>query len=329
MPLVNTASTLKDLPAPPEGKAGWPWTEGSEPLLKKMPDGLEWPRISIVTPNYNYGHFLEETIRSVLLQGYPNLEYIILDGGSTDNSLEIIKKYEPWLAYWVSEKDKGQANAINSAIDLVKGHWFNWLNSDDILMPNSLNTLIEVSQLADDAQWITGGRVYIDEFGKMVDISIPWRIDPSVVGLGAIDFPQDATFIKLSFLRENNIKIQEQLNNVFDSMLYWQLYQLEKPILTSAIFSAMRLHGAQKTFNNEVLHKEYVENLLPLIKKLPLLSQIFGRLLKTRFHDLVKGILYTFISYGWMPECSKWESVVFNHKESKFYRTKAINALLK
>ena len=131
MPILNTALTLKDLPPSPPEKTGWPWTEQTEPLPPRMPDGSEWPRISIVTPSYNQGEFIEETIRSVLLQGYPNLEYIIIDGGSKDNSIELIKKYEKYLAYLVSEPDKGQSHAINKGFRRATGVLVGWQNSDD------------------------------------------------------------------------------------------------------------------------------------------------------------------------------------------------------
>ena len=89
------------------------------------------PKISIVTPSFNQAEFLEQTIESVLSQGYPNLEYFVMDGGSNDRSVEIIKKYESHLAGWVSEKDRGQSHAINKGLNLSTGDVFNWLNSDD------------------------------------------------------------------------------------------------------------------------------------------------------------------------------------------------------
>jgi glycosyltransferase involved in cell wall biosynthesis len=103
-----------------------------------MPDGQPWPKISIVTPSYNQGQFLEKTIRSVLLQAYPNLEYVVIDGGSTDQSIELIKRYAPWISGWVSEPDRGQAHAINKGFSQVTGEILAWLNSDDYYMPGAL-----------------------------------------------------------------------------------------------------------------------------------------------------------------------------------------------
>ena len=102
------------------------------------------PKISIITPSFNQGQYIEETILSVLGQGYPNLEYIIIDGGSTDNSVEIIKKYEKNLKYWISEQDKGQSNAINKGFSLASGEILGWLNSDDMYLPGVLYYLSKI-----------------------------------------------------------------------------------------------------------------------------------------------------------------------------------------
>ena len=129
---------LSELPKAPSGKTGWPWTEESRRLPVLRYEGDPWPRISVITPSFNQGEFIEETIRSVLLQDYPDLEYLILDGGSTDNSIEIIKRYSTWLTYWVSEPDSGQSDAINRGLKRASGDFCTWINSDDMLCKNAL-----------------------------------------------------------------------------------------------------------------------------------------------------------------------------------------------
>jgi GT2 family glycosyltransferase len=132
---------LRDLPPPPPGKVGWPWTEESTASLPPaMPDGRPWPRITVVTPSFNQAAYVEATLRSALLQGYPDLEYLVLDGGSTDGSVEVVKKYEPWLSYWFSGPDGGQSAAINRGLRLGTGLFATWINSDDMLCRDALVT---------------------------------------------------------------------------------------------------------------------------------------------------------------------------------------------
>ncbi len=157
---INSSDILK-ISNP--GKNGWPWTDSSLSLAPTLPDGQPWPKISIVTPSFNQAHFLEETIRSVLLQGYPNLEYFIIDGGSTDESVGIIKKYEPWLTFWISEKDAGQSQAINKGFQHATGVIGGWLSSDDIYLPGTLSKVALVWHDCEDQSFmITGNKLIAD-----------------------------------------------------------------------------------------------------------------------------------------------------------------------
>lgn len=125
------------------------------------------PKISIVTPSYNQGQYLEKTIRSVLDQNYPNLEYLIIDGGSTDNSVEIIKRYEKKLKYWASEPDQGQSHAINKGFALAEGEIFGWLNSDDCLTEHALEAVAEMYHHNPSAGAYVGAGEFVDIKGRV------------------------------------------------------------------------------------------------------------------------------------------------------------------
>lgn len=141
LPHMTPCPRLTTLPKPNSAKTGWPWTEETPPLPQAMPCGNPWPSISIVTPTFQHGEFLEEAIRSVLLQGYPNLQYLVVDGGSTDNTIDVLRKYDRWIDYWVSEPDSGQTDALNKGFARCSGDVANWLCSDDLLAPAALRAV--------------------------------------------------------------------------------------------------------------------------------------------------------------------------------------------
>ena len=201
--------TLSDLPAPPPGKTGWPWTEESRRLPSQTPGGRPWPRISVVTPSFNQGRFIEETIRSVLLQAYPNIECFVIDGASTDNSVEVIKKYSPWLTHWVSEKDRGQSHAINKGMSHATGDIVAWLNSDDLYLPS---TLFRVATAWDKqpTHWLVGKI----KLGESVD-------SPEV---RTLRLSSSRTFLEIAafwLVRERNLRTFSQ-PEVFISRQAWQ-----------------------------------------------------------------------------------------------------------
>ena len=163
-------SNVMHLP-PVEGRSGWPWDLSEmahQAPLGKTSEAL--PRITVVTPSYNQAMFVEETIRSVLLQAYPNLEYIIVDGGSSDDSIAVIHKYERFIGQWVSEKDSGQCDAINKGFRRASGEILCWLNSDDTFEPGALHAVARYFLKNPEWQALTGACYFIGATGGYLDV---------------------------------------------------------------------------------------------------------------------------------------------------------------
>ncbi len=184
---------------------------------------MDLPRITIVTPSFNQAKYLPETIESVLKQDYPNLEYIIIDGGSTDGSVDVIKRYERHLAYWVSEKDSGQSEAINKGFARSTGELFNWINSDDILFPGALHCIAQAFVKHRDAAFIVGDNARGDANGEIIRISAAPSLSSMAPAKWALWVAQQSTFIA-SEMVERVGGLREDLHCVMDAELYYRIF---------------------------------------------------------------------------------------------------------
>jgi len=130
----------------------------------------DWPKISIVMPAFNQAQFIERSILSILNQGYPNIELIIIDGGSSDGTVEIIKRYEDQIAYWVSEKDEGQSDALNKGFSRASGEIYGWLNSDDLYTPEAFESAVDAFRVNQKKMVVFGDWLSIDIYDNLVDL---------------------------------------------------------------------------------------------------------------------------------------------------------------
>lgn len=227
---------------------------------------MHYPRISIVTPNFNGAAFLEYTIKSVLEQKYPNLEYIIVDGGSTDESLKIIKKYEQHIAYWISEKDNGMYEAIQKGFDKSTGTIMGWLNADDILHKESLFKIAQLFERNPKIEWIEGINTLFDAIGNVTAEHIPSNRNIYFNLLQLYNnrnfgfIQQESTYWKRSLWEKAGARIETRLKFAGDYELWMRFYRHSSLFIAKTFIGGFRVSGEnQLSIKNAVQYIEEVD----------------------------------------------------------------------
>jgi glycosyltransferase involved in cell wall biosynthesis len=263
------------LPPPTAGKSGFPWNQEVPPQNYRL-EAAQYPKITIVTPSFNQGQFIEQTIRSVLLQNYPNLEYIVMDGGSTDNTLEILEKYSRFIT-WKSEKDGGQSEAINKGIALGTGELFNWLNSDDYYLPDFLRKIgelyVEQKTAAKECSAICTRSYFVLEDGAISSTNAHTPVFATVLEtLARISINQPATFLLL-----DRVKTLGGVSSALHYSMDWELwfrYLLncgQAGVVTDEFIGiCFRLHGESKTMQetDAAMASKFEENMWQVYRNL-------------------------------------------------------------
>lgn len=240
-----TYGLIHTIPPTPKGKTGWPWTEETAPSI--YDPAIAWPKISIVTPSYHQGEYIEETIRSVILQNYPSLEFYIIDGGSADNTINIIQKYSAFIDGWQSEPDSGQADAINKGFNLTTGDVFNWINSDDLLAKDALFH-IGKAFTQKRVKIIAGNVLNFSDKKRELWKQKNLRIEEILLGhLGRCTWHQPGIWIERETIN-NVFPLDTSLHYGFDTKMIYHLLEIcsevhyiNKPLVH------FRLHEASKT----------------------------------------------------------------------------------
>lgn len=221
------------------------------------------PRISIVTPSYNQGAYLDETIRSVLDQGYPNLEYLVLDGGSTDNSVDIIRRHEDRIDYWVSEPDGGQYDAISRGLQRSTGEIMAWINSDDKYMPWAFSTIADIFVRFPEIEWLTSAHpTHWNVKGQVIRCGSregysreAFRRGANLPGCGWYApawIQQESTFWRRSLWERAGGYVDSSFRFAGDFDLWARFFEHAELCVVSSALGGFRKHSLQKT----AIHQE-------------------------------------------------------------------------
>ena len=244
------------------------------------------PLVSVVTPSFNQAQFLEETIRSVLDQDYPNLEYWIIDGGSTDGSLEIIQRYASRLAGWVSEPDRGQTDAINKGFGRAGGDILAWLNSDDTYLPGAVSEAVNALVQYPDVGLVYGDANLIDEQGQTRGSFPAAQTDYARLRRGYVHIPQQSAFFRASLWKQVG-PLDPSFYFAMDYDLWVRLAKVSHLLYVPRRWANFRLHASGKSVISddrcwpEMLRVHYREGgswFSPLVFKAKIRPWIYGRL---------------------------------------------------
>jgi glycosyltransferase involved in cell wall biosynthesis len=254
------------------------------------------PKISVITPSYNQAEYLERTILSVLNQDYPNLEYIVIDGGSTDGSVDIIRKYESRLAYWVSEPDRGQTEAINKGLRRATGEWVAWQNSDDIFYSGTLGDVASAAAKYPDADLIIGNMMLIDSLDReLTNIQYVTPSHGALLAEGMI-LTNQAAFWRTG-VHDDIGWLDESLHYSFDYEWFLRLTKDHRAVHVNKMWGGYRLHDETKTHNmaqrfNEERARILQGRIFPYWKiKLYQLRRVALMLGQGEFGYLLRGLL--------------------------------------
>lgn len=233
-------------------------------------------RVSIITPSYNQADYLEQTIRSVLDQGYPDLEYIIVDGGSTDGSVEIIRRYADRLAWWVSERDHGQADAINKGFRRATGEIVAWLNSDDYFLPGAISAAAEILAAHPDWSAVYGDVLAIDGAGHKIKVHryADWGLEGlmcfRVIG-------QPSVFMRRAVLEQSGL-LDESYHYLLDHE-FWLRVGLVAPMhYTPRLWSVARYHAGAKNMSKTDLYGKDAYRIVEWMQSAPEMAARFQAL---------------------------------------------------
>jgi GT2 family glycosyltransferase len=285
------------------------------------------PVVSVVTPSYNQAGFLEQTMRSVLEQDYPQLEYVVVDGGSSDGSAEVIRKYADRLAWWVSEKDRGQADAICKGMARSSGEIVAWLNSDDYYLPGAVSSAVKTFQQHPDAVLVYSDMLAVDGNGQTLNLlkyeqlSLEDLLCFQIIGQPAVFFRRDAY--------EQSGGLDISFHYMLDHHLWIRLARLGRLVHAPKAWAAARFHPQAKNRNLAVEFGREAFRILEWVKGQPDLAETWARL-KNRPLAAAHRVDARYLLDGRQPVASlrAWFTALFLHPPTALQRMNILASAL-